>query len=370
MRSFRKVIFWLHLTCGIATGIVVLVMSVTGIALAYEKQVLEWADGFVSDDSGGGPPLGLAALLSRTQLERGDRPTSIRIVSDSSKPVRVYFGRESVPVDPYTGKAFGAGATDLRAFFRTMIIWHRWLGQEGEGRDLGKAITGASNLGFLFMVVSGLYLWWPRTWTWKRFLLIATFRRGLPPKLRDFNWHNVFGLWCAVPLAVIIATATFFSYSWTSDLLYALTGEERPALRSSGQRPEGKAEPADFSHIDLVFAKAKEEEPEWKIATLRLPAKGGDPIVCSLHSGNGFRPDMQTTLTIHHETGEVLKRETYDDMGRAQSTRFWIRFLHTGEVFGWIGQTIACISSVAACFLVYTGWALSWRRFLAWRRRR
>ena len=370
MRWFRKTVFWLHLVCGAATGLAVFVMSATGVVLTYEKQVLEWADGFVADDSGGGTPLGPSALLSRIQIERGKRPTSIRFLSDPAKPVRIYFGRESVAVDPYTGEGFGEGAVGLRGFFRSMIVLHRWLGQEGAGRAAGKAITGACNLGFLFIVVSGIYLWWPHSWKWQRLRQIIAFRRGLSPKARDFNWHNVMGFWCAVPLAVTVATATFFSYSWTSDILYALTGEERPPPRSSGPPATELPEPADFSRMDLMFAKAKEAEPEWKIATLNLPARPEDSVVCSIHLGNGFRPDLQASVVLHHETAEVLKHETYADMSPARSARFWIRFLHTGEAFGWIGQTVAGIASLAACVLVYTGWALGWRRFQAWRRRR
>ena len=50
-----------------------------------------------------------------------------------------------------------------------MTDWHRWLGATGEGRATGRMITGACNLAFLFLVVSGFYLWFPRTWTWRQF---------------------------------------------------------------------------------------------------------------------------------------------------------------------------------------------------------
>jgi uncharacterized iron-regulated membrane protein len=43
--------------------------------------------------------------------------------------------------------------------------------------------------------------------------------------------------------------------------------------------------------------------------------------------------------------------------------------VHTGEYYGLIGQTIAMIVSAGAVVLVWTGLALTWRRFTAWRRR-
>ncbi len=44
MKSFRSVIFWIHLAVGVTAGIVIFIMSVTGVALTYEKQMIEWAD--------------------------------------------------------------------------------------------------------------------------------------------------------------------------------------------------------------------------------------------------------------------------------------------------------------------------------------
>ena len=42
--TFRKILFWFHLCTGVVAGIVVLIMSVTGVLLMYEKQMTAWAD--------------------------------------------------------------------------------------------------------------------------------------------------------------------------------------------------------------------------------------------------------------------------------------------------------------------------------------
>ena len=41
----RKVLFWMHLTAGVTAGILILIMCVTGAALAYEKQINAWLEG-------------------------------------------------------------------------------------------------------------------------------------------------------------------------------------------------------------------------------------------------------------------------------------------------------------------------------------
>ena len=76
-----------------------------------------------------------------------------------------------------------------------MIDWHRALGFSGDNRAIGRAITGAGNAAFLFLALSGLYLWWPRKWTARVLRKSIWFRRGLSSRARDFNWHNVIGFW-------------------------------------------------------------------------------------------------------------------------------------------------------------------------------
>ena len=65
-------------------------------------------------------------------------------------------------------------------------------------------------------------------WTWIQFKNVLWFRRGLPPKARDFNWHNVIGFWIGVPLAIVVAGAVPISYPWASNLVYRMAGDTPP----------------------------------------------------------------------------------------------------------------------------------------------
>ena len=79
---------------------------------------------------------------------------------DPAAPVALTIGQGVVAyADPYSGRLLGKGDAGVRAFFRSMTDWHRWLAASGEYRATGRAVTGASNLAFLFLVLSGAYLW-------------------------------------------------------------------------------------------------------------------------------------------------------------------------------------------------------------------
>ena len=70
-----------------------------------------------------------------------------------------------------------------------------------------------------------------------------------------------------------------------------------------------------------------------------------------------------TTAVMNPYTGAIIRQENFADQSTGRQIRSWTRFLHTGEALGWMGQAIAGLASLGGCFLVYTGFALAWRRF-------
>ena len=78
---------------------------------------------------------------------------------------------------------------------------------------------------------------------------------------------------------------------------------------------------------------------------------------------------MRGTLTVPRDGSQASKWETFEAQSRGRRARSISRFLHTGEVLGLAGQTIAGLVSLGGVVLVWTGLALTWRRFRAWRAR-
>ena len=375
MATFRSLLFWTHLVCGVAAGVVILLMSVTGVALTYEKQMLEWADARAHSwvpPSDGAMPLPVETLLAAVVAARpGAAPTGVTRRADPAAPVTVTLeGNRALLVHPYTGAVLGEPSPGLRAFFRATTNWHRWLALEGASRATGRLVTGVANLLFLFIVVSGIYLWVPRLWTRLQFTRVLWFRRGLPGKARDFNWHNVIGSWTALPLAMVIAGAVPISFPWASDFVYRLAGDTPPApAPPAARRADVPAAPVSFAGLDAAWAAAEAQVPEWRAISTRLGGSPDAPFTLTVDAGYGGQPQKRGTLTVDRASGAVRSWETFEALSPGRRARSWLRFAHTGEYYGLTGQTVAGLVSAGGAVLVYTGLALAWRRFMAWLRR-
>lgn len=383
MKAFRKILFWTHLVSGVVAGLIILVMSVTGVLLTYEKQFLFWADTRSYDirPPADGARLAVEELLARVRESGAGSPVAVTVRAAATAPVAISVaGGKTLYANPYSGEVLGGGAPEVRQLFGKITGWHRWLGVEGEGRAVGKAITGASNLLFLLIVVSGLYLWFPRQLTWGHVRHIIWFRRGLPGKARDFNWHNVIGFWSMIPLFLVVISATVISYPWASNLAYRVAGEAPPppaparpggAPAPRGGAPEVSTKGPEISTkgVDALWARAAEFTPGWVSINLRLPANDEAPLTFAIDHGMGGEPQKKANLTLDRQTGEVVKWEPFTSFGPGRRFRTILRFTHTGEVLGVVGQTIAGIVTLGAIFLVWTGIALAWRRLTAWRAR-
>ncbi|KFA87516.1 PepSY-associated TM helix domain-containing protein [Archangium violaceum] len=384
--TLRKIIFWPHLVSGVITGLVIGIMSLTGAAIAFESEIIDWAERDnrrVQVPSPDAPRLSVDELLARVKAAHPKaQPSGVTVYPEPDSAVLVLTGRsEGVYVNPYTGEVREQGAKGWRSFFHVMEEWHRWLGAHGDNRPVGKALTGVSNAAFLFLALSGLYLWWPRKWTMKTVRPVLWFRGGLKGKARDFNWHNTIGFWALPVLIVLTASGMVISYRWASNLVFTLTGNEPPPaqgpIASAPVKVPTPPEGAKPLGLEPLFAEARKQVPAWETLTVRLgggqrpnapQARGPQAITLAIREQGGWPLFAAAQVSFDPFTGQVLRRETFADYNAGRKARTWLRFLHTGEALGWLGQLVAAIASLGGVLLVWTGFALSWRRFFPSRR--
>jgi uncharacterized iron-regulated membrane protein len=376
MKLLRTIVFWSHLLAGVVAGGIIFIMSLTGFVVMYEHQFVEYAERevrLVTPPPGNPPRLSLDSLVAGARERNpGARPTAVVLRAHAAASVAVSFGRDGATfIDPYTGAVLGKGSK-LHDWFHDVIDWHRWLGMKDEGRATGRAITGACNLAFFWLAVSGVYLWWPRNWRWRALKPSLLFNSRLRGKARDWNWHNVIGFWSSSLLVILTLTGAVMSYQWANDLLYTLTGSEPPPRtqasptaqahrrRAAREEPETRSPSAS---LDAFLARAEQQVPRWVTMMIRLPARGDGPVTVLIQEPQAPHIFARSQLVLDRSTAEIVKWEPYAATSLGRKLRVWVRGLHTGEALGFAGQTVAGLASLGGCFLVWTGWAMAWRRF-------
>jgi uncharacterized iron-regulated membrane protein/flavodoxin len=374
MKLLHKILFWSHLIAGVIAGAVIFLMSATGVILMYEHQMVEYAERDVREVAppAGAVRLSLDHIVAKARAQNPDlRPTGVVLRNQPSASVAVGFGRAgAVYVNPYTGAVLGK-ESELHEWFHDVTDWHRWLGQEDEGRATARAITGACNLAFFWLAITGVYLWWPRSWHWRGLKSSLVFNPRLRGKARDWNWHNVIGFSSSGVLVVLTLTAAVMSYPWANNLLYTLTGSEPPPRAQGPAGPQaqqrrggGEArERKPLASFDAFFARAEQQVPGWVTIMMRLPARGDGPVNLLIQEPSAPHVFARSQLTLNQSSAETVKWEPYAAASTGRKLRVWVRGLHTGEALGLVGQTVAGLASLGGCFLVWTGLAMAWRRF-------
>jgi uncharacterized iron-regulated membrane protein len=375
MTSLRRFVFWLHLACGLVAGVVIAIMSATGVAIAFEHEMLDWLDRDVARVTApaGARPLPLAELQGFVAMQRPDfKTTAVSVPRDPTAAYTYRAGREeTLYVNPYTGAAAAPKSDAAHHVIEDLIHWHRWLGAKDGATSAARLVTGVCNAAFLGLCVTGLYLWFPRKWSRRALRPLVWFVGAYRGKARDFNWHNVLGLWSAPVLIVLAGTGVVISFGWAHDLVFRAAGEAPPKFRDFRMMavPAPAVPPVAPGtprlSLDAIHARLLREFPTAESIAYTLPSDlhAVRPLDVAVFEPAPFSTAGRVIAHVDPFRGDVLSATRFSERSAGLQARVWVRFLHTGEAFGLAGKIVAALATAASLLLVWTGFALAWRRF-------
>ena len=191
-----------------------------GYREAAVKAVGEWNEAFAA-----------AGFKNVLQLQEGEAPAQWGYHS-----IVVSF-LECLPKlytvsNPYTGEIIGK--YERLPFFQTMFRLHRWLlgSRPADGGIYwGKLLVGISTLLFVFVLLSGVVIWWPRTKKGLRNSLKIVTRRGWPRFW--YGLHVAGGMYALLLLLLMALTGLSWSFGWYREWVYGLLGADaRPLVKA------------------------------------------------------------------------------------------------------------------------------------------
>jgi len=363
LSNFKKIIHFLHLWLGLFSGLVVFILGVTGAIYAFTDEIKEWVykDRLYVEVPAGATRLPLSKLLpiaeqamgkerkiSRGQLSQArDRTYMFRALKVDKKSFGYWNYYEyyyKVYLNPYTGEVvFKENAK--KEFFTVVLALHMNLLL---GDTIGHFIIRWSVVCFVFLLLSGLVLWWPKKW--KRKQLKKSFKVKWDAKFKRLNYdlHNVFGFYSCLVLLLIALTGLMWSFE--------LTTEKKSKVLSD------TTQIVEVMPADRILDQALKASPKTAYFLYNFPAaKSGTVNVSAYQSDMNLYDRVQYRFDRY--SGALLQKGLEFKKQPIGTKLISMNYdLHTGSALGITGKILAFFAGLIAAGLPVTGFLIWWKR--------
>lgn len=359
---FRRI----HLYLSLAAGLVILVACLTGAILVFEKDLQMALNKERYYVAAQGKLLPAAQLLEQvTKAFPGSAINSIRQYDDPARSVEVGIsaprkkekataapaGRRqpgfTVFINPYTGAVLERYSYQ-ETFFYQVFALHRWL--LGGPDSIGKYIVGIATLIFLFVILTGLILWWPKT---KRMLLKRLkIRTDAGWKRLNHDLHIVLGFYSSIFLFIIAFTGLAWSFEWFNNGIYTVTSsplQPPPPPKSVFTAGATPVSP------DAALATAKATYPRGESYHMTLPKDTTDAITVSVLPKEAAHEAATNAVYIDRWSGAVLGKLPYGERSLGARVRSMFKPVHTGSIWGLPSKMIAFVVCMLGVSFPVTG---------------
>lgn len=372
----RKIFRNIHLWLSVPFGILITLICFSGAALVFEKEVMELCHRelyFVKKVEAA--PLPMEQLMTKVAATLPDS-VSVTGVNISSDPERAYQvtlskpRRASMYVDQYTGEI--TGKYERAPFFNFMFRMHRWLldsmKQDG-GIFWGKMIVGTSTLMFVFVLISGVVVWWPRTRKALKNSLKIVANKGW--RRFWYDLHVAGGMYALVFLLAMALTGLTWSFQWYRTGFYKTFGVEVQPSMGHGNaaanatakggkregspegrsgRPEGRKH-SPYTNWQQVYEQLAEANPDYK----QISVSDGSASVAVPRFGNQRGTDR---YKFNPRNGEITETTLYKDLDNSGKIRGWIYSVHVGSWGGMLTRILTFVAALIGASLPLTGYYL------------
>lgn len=361
MIFFRKAVRTIHLWLGLAVGLIIFIVCISGSIYAFQKEIRLITQPYLTvNKESGAKKLPLSAMVAAYQERSGHKIVRLYDFVDESRSTMLLTSRENESyyayMDPYTGRLLKEKAHD-DSFFPWILKLHRTLLLP---EKTGRQIIGWSVLLFIISLISGLILWFPRNLKVFKSKKGRRSRFGINTgqsgKRLTYDLHSVLGFYASSILIVLAVVGTAWTFSWVDGALYSMATfeqkKEEKKLRMENTSFEIKA-------LDVIKSKVVQQRDDKKLFIYFFPAGDGDPLRI-LGTENDDRFGNSDNYFANPETGKIVKTKYDEEKNAGEKFRTMYYDIHTGSVLGIWGKALVFLAGLTGASLPVSG-------FLIWR---
>lgn len=354
----KKIFRHIHLWLSVPFGLFITLICFSGAMLVFEKEIMETSNPqlyFVEEVGEKTLPLDELAKRAVTVLPEGVEVTGITVFHQPDRTYQVNLSkprRAAMFIDPYTGEI--KGKYERAPFFQTMFKLHRWMMGSARAEDgsmgIGKLIVGVSTMMFVFALISGVVIWWPRNRKGLKNRLSIHMRKGW--KRFWYDLHVAGGIYALLFLLVMSLTGLTWSFQWYRNGFYTLFGVEPPKGGGHhGQQPKVQEQGPTYLHWQKVYEELAIQNPDFK----QISVSKGNASVAFERWGNQRAAD---NYTFDVTNGKITKVTKYQDAPDSGKIRGWIYSVHVGNWGGLFTRILTFLAALFGATLPLTGYYL------------
>ncbi|MBN2733105.1 MAG: PepSY domain-containing protein [Balneolaceae bacterium] len=381
MKKFKAFILFAHRWLGLITGLMVVILSITGCLFVFHQEISNWVrhDTFIADEVPAHQqtlPISELQAKAAAALNTDRLPYGLTTYKNPQKNWSAmlykggvdswtYFGSmetyKTAYINPYNGQIEGI-VNEKTDFFQIMkgIHWSLLL-----ATPIGQPIVVWSTVIFLILLITGMVLWWPKKWNKigrKRSFKIkwgSTWRRV------NYDLHNVLGFYFLIISIIIGFTGLYWYFPFAKKSMHFIASGEYKLPETTS-----KAVVSDIpdslslttsSPMQHAYTNAWAEYPEAYSIALVAPVDSEGTIYATV------RPDGQTyygnsSLQFDQQSGELVSTARYKHKSAGAKLVGMNYDIHVGAIGGLPGKIIAFLASLICASLPITGFIIWWDR--------
>jgi len=372
----NNIITWLHLWLGLVSGIIVVIVSITGCLFVFQEEISSITRHdvlYVNPPANHQQVLPLSTLQAKAAKALGsDAPLTFTTTYTSPErswefmsyvpgdPDALTYGGtmkvyKSVFLNPYTGAITGE-VNYKKDFFMIVkgIHWSLYLNDA-----IGQRIVGWSTFVFVILLITGLIMWWPKKWNKKNRDNSFKVRWKAKFKRLNYDLHNVLGFYTFIIALILGLTGLVWAFQWFNKAVYATATLSTKPITYPTFNSDTTAVVALTSPVDYAFQQIKQVYPEAKrYATSTVTGKSA-AIGFSAYGHEGTYYDANT-LYFDQGTGKRLGDVQFKKQNLGAKIIAMNYDIHVGAIGGLAGKIIAFLVSLVCASLPITGFYIWW----------
>jgi uncharacterized iron-regulated membrane protein len=257
-----------------------------------------------------------------------------------------------VYLNPYTGEIIETVDQDA-TFFHFILDGHFYLWLPNE---LGQTVVATSTLIFLFMLITGIVLWWPKNKKAAKQRFWFRWKDGMKWKRKNYDLHNITGFYISTLALIFALTGLVWGFQWFAHSYYTVTGGEKSLVyEDPGSKKQlDKA----LNPLDKVWLQMRREYPQAQSIEVHPPESDSSSIAANANPESDtfwkidYRYYDQYSLKekkVSHIYGRFPEADTSDKLMRMNYD------IHTGAIAGLPGKILAFLISLLVASLPVTG---------------